>query len=109
SDPMRLAHDFLLAHELFHYRSDLQTLMFEAVLKRNLYLPLRRALFGRRTHFVEEALANKQAFEWANKTSIGLREFAFHFLSLQPDAYSRFAEERLDLNGEWLANTLDLQ
>jgi hypothetical protein len=83
--------------------------MFEAVVKRNLYIPLRRALRGRRTLFVEEAMANKAVFDWARKPSIGLREFAFDFMSLQPGAYARFNESRLDLNGEWLANTLDLR
>lgn len=108
-DPRRLAHQFLLAHEFFHYRCDLQTLMFEAALKRNLYIPLRKALHGRRAQFVEEAMANKAAYEWAKTPSIGLREFAHDFMSLQPGAYARFSERRLDLNGEWLANTLELR
>lgn len=108
-DPRRLAHQFLLAHEYSHYRCDLQTLMFEALLKRNLYIPLRTALRGRRTDFVEEAIANKAAYTWAKKQSIGLREFAYDFMNLQPGAYARFSEQRLDLNGEWLANTLELK
>jgi hypothetical protein len=108
-DPRRLAHQFLHAHEYLHYRCDLQTLMFEAVLKRNLYVPLRRALRGRRSHFVEEAIANKAAYNWAKKPSVGLREFAHDFMSLQPGAYARFEERRLELNGEWLANTLELR
>jgi hypothetical protein len=108
-DPRRLAHKFLQAHEFFHYRCDIQTLMFEAVLKRNLYIPLRGALRGRRTHFVEEALANKAAYDWAKTSSGGMQEFAHDFMSLQPGAYARFDERRLDLNGEWLANTLDLK
>lgn len=107
-DPRRLAHQFLRAHEFFHYRCDLQTLMFEAVLKRSLYVPLRKALRGRRSLFVEEALANKAAYEWAKASSVGLKEFVHDFMSLQPGAYARFHERRIDLNGEWLANTLDL-
>ncbi|WP_372838681.1 hypothetical protein [Phaeovulum sp.] len=108
-DPRRLAHQFLLAHEFFHYRCDLQTLMLEAVVKRNLYIPLRRALRGRRTQFVEEAMANKAAYEWAKTPSAGLREFAYDFMCLQPEAYARFTERRLELNGEWLSNTLELR
>jgi hypothetical protein len=108
-DPRRIAHRFLLAHEFFHYRCDLQTLMLEAVLGRNLYIPLRRALRGRRTQFVEEAMANKVTYEWAKRSSVGLQEFAHEFMSLQPGAYARFAEKRIELNGEWLANTLELK
>lgn len=108
-DPLRLAHKFLLAHEFVHYRCDLQTLMLEAVMKRNLYVPLRRALRGRRTQFVEEAMANKAAYGWAKMPSVGLREFAYDFMILQPGAYARFTERWLELNGEWLSNTLDLR
>lgn len=105
-DPMRLAHDFLRGHEHFHFRADIQTLMFEAALKKNLYFPLRRALRGRRTHFVEEALANKQAYDWAKKFANGLREYAYDFMSLQPNAYARFEEPRNDLAAEWAANVV---
>lgn len=108
-DPRVLAHDFLLAHEHFHFRADMQTLMFEAALNRHLYLPLRRALKGRRTHFVEESLANKQAYDWAKKGQIGLREFAYDIMSLQPNAYARFDEPLTDLAGEWAANVVTLQ
>ncbi|MBT8565057.1 hypothetical protein G6709_01995 [Polynucleobacter paneuropaeus] len=58
--------------------------------------------------FIEEALANKRAYEWAKKPSIGLREFAHDFMSLQPNAYSRFDEPNQALSGEWLASVLDL-
>lgn len=108
-DPRLLAHEFLQAHEHFHFRADIQTLMFEATLKRSLYLPLRRALRGRRTLFVEEALANKQAYEWAKKGAVGLREFANDFMSLQPNAYARFDEPSAELAGEWVANVIDLR
>ncbi|HXW72463.1 MAG TPA: hypothetical protein VEK34_13660 [Methylocella sp.] len=75
-DPMRLARDFFRMHEHFHFRADIQTLLFEAALNKHLYFPLRRALIGRRTHFVEEALANKRAYEWAAKQTIGLQQYA---------------------------------
>ena len=108
-DPRKLAHQFLFAHEHFHFRADLQVLMFEALRNTHLYNPLRRALRGRRSQFVEEALANRQAYDWAKKDSIGLREFAFDFMSLQPNAYARFYEPQIELAGEWAANVLDLQ
>lgn len=106
-DPKKLARRFLFEHEHYHFQADIQVLMFEAVLQRHLYLPLRRALLGRRSHFVEEALANQRAFNWAKSYKVGLEEFAFNFMSLQPNAYARFIESREILAGEWLANTLD--
>lgn len=107
-DPRELAHQFLFEHEYYHFQSDIQVLMFEALLKKHLYLPLRRALRNRKSHFVEEALANRRAYEWAKKQSVGLREFAHDFMSLQPNAYSRFEESKQVLSGEWLASAVDL-
>jgi hypothetical protein len=109
SDPRIIAREFLRTHEFVHYTCDLQVLMFEAVLKRNLYLPLHRALKGRRIHFVEEALANKATWNWAKKQKVGIREFAEDFMALQPGAYARFAESKDYLRGEWLANVLDFK
>jgi len=108
-DPKNLAVNFLRAHERFHYRADLQTLMFEATVGKHLYLPLRNALRGRRSHFVEEALANRQVWDWAKRGAIGLEEFAIDFMSLQPNAYSRFLEPRLDLAAEWAGTVVDLK
>lgn len=108
-DPKKLAINFLREHERFHYRSDLQTLMFEATLGKHLYLPLRKALRGRRSHFVEEALANRQVWDWSKKGAIGLEEFANDFMSLQPNAYARFHEPRLDLAAEWAGTVVDLK
>ena len=108
-DPKKLAINFLREHERFHYRADLQTLMFEATLGKHLYLPLHKALRGRRSHFVEEALANRQVLDWARKRSVGLEEFAHDFMSLQPNAYSRFHEPRLDLAAEWAGTVVDLK
>ena len=107
-DPRELAHQFLFEHEHYHFQSDIQVLMFEALLKRHLYLPLRRALRNRKSHFIEEALANRRAYEWAKKQSVGLREFAYDFMSLQPNAYARFEEPKQVLSGEWLASAVDL-
>lgn len=107
--PKKLAINFLREHERFHYRADLQTLMFEATLGKHLYLPLHKALRGRRSHFVEEALANRQVWDWARKGSVGLEEFAHDFMSLQPNAYARFHEPRLDLAAEWAGTVVDLK
>jgi len=108
-DPRKLAINFLREHERFHYRADLQTLMFEATLGKHLYLPLHKALRRRRSHFVEEALANRQVWDWARKGSVGLEEFAYDFLSLQPNAYARFHESRLHLAAEWSGTVVDLK
>lgn len=106
-NPRELALEFLRMHERFHFLADVQTIMFESILRRQLYEPIRRALRGRHSFFVEEALANKHAWEWAKKPSVGLEEFAFDFLSLQPNAYSRFAENRLSLASEWAGIVVD--
>jgi hypothetical protein len=106
-DPRSLALDFLRMHERFHYRADIQTLLFEATLGRHLYLPLHYALRGIRSHFVEEALANRQVWDWARKRAIGLEEFAYDFMMLQPNAYARFDEPRLGLAAEWAGTVID--
>jgi hypothetical protein len=108
-NPWALAYEFLRAHEWFHYRADLQTLMFEAVTKRHLHAPVRQLFRSRRDDFVEEALANRQAWDWARLPRIGLRDFAYEFMKLQPGAYARFDENRLQLAGEWAANVVDLK
>ena len=105
--PAKFAHDFLREHEHFHFRSDVQTLMFEATLGKHLYVPLRRALRGRSSHFVEEALANRQVLDWSKKGVVGLSDFAFDFMKLQPNAYARFDEPRLQLAAEWAANVVN--
>lgn len=106
-DPKKLAISFLREHERFHYRADVQTLMFEATLGKHLYLPLHKALKGSRSHFVEEALANRQVWDWARKGSVGLEDFAKSFMLLQPNAYARFLEPRLELAAEWAGTVVD--
>lgn len=105
----QLALDFLREHEHFHFRADVQTLMFEATLGQHLYVPLRTAMLGRSFDFVEEALANRQVWDWARKTTVGIREFAYEFMKLQPGAYARFDERRLDLGAEWAGTVVDLK
>ena len=108
-DPRLLAHDFLQAHEWFHFRADLQTLMFEATTGRHLHGPVRQLFRGHQDDFVEEALANRQVWDWSKRGVVGLRDFAFDFMKLQPGAYARFDERRLQLAGEWAANVVDQQ
>ena len=108
-DPKKLAINFLREHVRFHYRADLQTLMFEATLGKHIYLPLHKALRGKRTHFVEEALANRQVWDWARQGKVGLEEFAQDFMLLQPNAYARFHEPRLKLAAEWAGTVVDLK
>jgi len=81
SQPSQLALEFLREHEHFHFRADVQTLMFEATLGHHLYMPLRKAMRGRSADFVEEALANRQVWDWAKKATVGMREFAYDFSS----------------------------
>ncbi|HRD95481.1 MAG TPA: hypothetical protein PLA97_03645 [Rubrivivax sp.] len=109
SQPSQLALEFLREHEHFHFRADVQTLMFEATLGHHLYMPLRKAMRGRSADFVEEALANRQVWDWAKKATVGMREFAYDFMKLQPGAYARFDERRLDLAAEWAAIAVDLK
>lgn len=73
----------------------------------HLHKPLRNALRGRRDSFVEEALANRQAWLWSQKSSVGIEEFAHDFMKLQPAAYARFDEPKLMLAAEWAANVVD--
>ena len=106
-DPRALSREFLRAHEHFHFQADIQTLMFEAVKGQHLYIPARRRFQGRRTEFVEEALANRHAYEWASRAPNGIREFAYDFMMLQPGAYRRFLEPTRTLSTEWAALVVD--
>lgn len=100
-DPMALALEFLRRHEHFHYRADVHTLFLEAALKKQLYVPVRKLFAQRAEWFVEEALANRQVWDWAKQPSIGIEDFAHDIMSLQPREYARFAEDRLNLAAEW--------
>ena len=107
-NPRDLAYKFLREHEIYHFRADIQTLLFESTLKKHLYLPLRRALRGQKSHFVEEALANEHAYRWAARHKPNkLGAFAVNFMNCQPNAYARFGEPLLELAGEWAANVVD--
>ena len=105
---LRLAYEFLREHERFHFKFDLYALSVEASSGRALYDPLKRAFHHHRIHQVEEALANRDAWEWAKLRGVGLGEFAYDFMKLQPGAYARFDERKLELAGELAANLLEL-
>ncbi|MBN8504331.1 MAG: hypothetical protein J0L58_07630 [Burkholderiales bacterium] len=105
--PRKLALNFLREHERFHFRADLQTLMFEATLGRHLWSPTRRLLRGQCSDFVEEALANRQVWDWSKKAGVRIEEFASEFMLLQPGAYARFEEPRLSLAAEWAGVVVD--
>jgi hypothetical protein len=109
ADPRALARDFLRVHEHFHFQADIQTLMLEAIQRKHLYIPTRQRFRRARSHFVEESIANRQAYNWAKQMSVGLEEFARDFMLCQPNAYARFLEPVADLTGEWVANVLDGQ
>lgn len=109
SNSSQLALEFLREHERFHFRADLQTLMFEATLGKHLHMPLRSVLSTRPYDFVEEALANRQAWDWSKKGVIGIREFAYDFMKIQPGAYARFDESRMRLAAEWASAVVDLR
>jgi hypothetical protein len=105
---LRLAYEFLREHERFHFKFYLYALSVEAKIGRALYDPLKRAFRHHRIHEVEEALANREAWEWAKQGRVGLGEFAYDFMRLQPGAYARFDERKFELAGELAANLLDL-
>ena len=98
----------LYNHEYFHYKADIQTLMFEAVLNRNLYINRRNIFKHQRSLFVEEALANNAVYTWSKQPRVGISDFVYDFCKLQPNAYARFDEKLPNLRGEWMSNTLDL-
>lgn len=105
---LRLAYEFLREHERFHLKFDLYALSVEATIGRSLYEPLKRAFRQHRIYQVEEALANRDAWDWAKRGRVGLGEFAYDFMKLQPGAYARFDERKFELVGELAANLLDL-
>jgi hypothetical protein len=105
---LQLAYEFLREHERFHLKFDLYALSVEASIGRALYEPLKRAYRRHRIYQIEEALANRAAWEWAKRGRVGLSEFAHDFMKLQPGAYARFDEKKFDLAAELAANLLDL-
>lgn len=105
---LRLAYEFLRRHEHFHFKFDVYALSVEANIGGALYEPLKRAYRAHRIYEVEEALANHHAWRWAKQMRIGLGEFAYNFMKLQPGAYARFDERKFNLAAELAANLIDL-
>jgi plasmid maintenance system killer protein len=120
--PLWRAYKFLQAHEDFHFKFDLYALSVEAMMGRELYSPLKRAFRHHRIYQVEEALANKHAYDWAisgthypykgsaprRRQCAFMKDFARDFMNLQPGAYARFNEDEHELAAELAANLLDL-
>ena len=112
----RRAYEFLRAHERFHLKFDLYALSIEAIMGRALYEPLKHAFRHHRFNQIEEALANRDAWEWAKREAKKLEEpnrddfekLTYDFMKLQPGAYARFDENKSDLTSELAANLLDL-
>jgi hypothetical protein len=105
-----LARQWLLAHEFFHYKFDLYSLMLEGAIGRELWSPLHRAYRNHTTHLVEEALANRDTAAWASKVKSlpGFGKFIRDEMARQPHAYRRFGEPVVELQAELAANLLDL-
>lgn len=103
-----LAYEFLRVHERYHLRFDLYALSVEAKIGRSLYETMKHAFRRHRIHQVEEALANRDAWEWAKQRKVGIGELAYDFMKVQPGAYARFDERRFELAAELAANPLDL-
>lgn len=104
-----LAHKFLKAHEMYHFSVDAVALTVEPPLSKHLYLPYRRAYRRYSLHCVEEALANRKAWAWAeneNRQFSGLLEFAEDFMDSQPNAYSRYCEDPIVLGSELAENLI---
>jgi len=107
-DPFWLAYEFLREHEYFHFKFDLYALSIESTIGRSLYDPLKRTFRNHLIYQVEEALANRAAWDWAKKPKVGIRELAFDIMKLQPGAYARFDERKQNLASELASNLLDL-
>ncbi len=105
-----LARQWLLAHEFFHYKFDLYSLMLEGATGRELWSPLNRVYRNHTTHLVEEALANSDVAAWAKtvKSLRGFGKFIRDEMARQPGAYRRFSEPVVELQAELAANLLDL-
>lgn len=105
SNPLDLALTFLKKHESHHFHADLQTLNLEILANKPLYAPIRKALRGMQSQFVEEAIANRKAHKFAKQK--GITEFAEDFMDIQPAAYSRYKESEQNLLSEWASITVD--
>ena len=99
--------DFVRAHERFHYKFDLWALTVESATRRNLYKPLKDAFRHFPSLQVEEALANRDAYNWAKSRKNDLSTFAKNFINCQHGAYLRYNEPKVDLLAELGSNLID--
>ena len=106
-DARDIAYDFLIQHEIYHFYADINTLFLESVKQTQLYQPLRKSAGWNPVEFVEEALANRNAYIWSQQPKIGVEEFATEFMNNQPGAYSRFNDRYELLSSEWITNILE--
>jgi len=105
-----LAYKFLRAHEEYHFKIDALASTIESPMAKHLYLPLRAVYKNHASSCVEEALANAQAWSWANNNESefgGLLEFATEFMDAQPNAYARYTEDALELSAELADNLVN--
>lgn len=107
----QLSRSLIQQHERFHYKFDIHALTIESLLKKNLYLPLKRAFRHHPHHQIEEGLANSMAYTWSksprNRFLADFGDFVSEFMSLQPAAYARFNEKKKDMFAELNANLID--
>lgn len=103
----KIAYEFLRQHELFHFKFDLYALLIESAIASPRYEPLKYIFRKHVTCQVEEGLANRHAWEWSKRRNIGLSDFAYKFMKLQPGAYARFDENDTLLKSELAANLHD--
>ena len=112
ANALALAYEFLQVHERYHFKFDLYALSIESHMKVGLYHPLHRAFRNHQIYLVEEALANRDVLDWANKNKknkpTNFKDFVTNYMKLQPGAYARFDEDKYELAGELAANLIDL-
>ena len=106
-DALPHAYELLRRHERYHFKADMYTMMLELVQRQQLYVPVRRAFRGCSSQFVEEALANRDVWNFVRDKGRPLKDFARDWMTVQPGAYRRFDEPKDELTAEWAANTLD--
>lgn len=106
-DALARTYELLRRHERYHFKADMYTMMLELVRQEKLYVPVRRAFRGCSTQFVEEALANRDVWNFVRDKERPLKDFARDWMTVQPGAYRRFEQPKDELAAEWAANTLD--
>jgi hypothetical protein len=95
--------DFLWSHEFCHYKCDLAALCWEEAFQRHLYIPVLRQYRSHPCDFVEEALANRDAYNFARgKGGSRIAQFAEDFFARQPGCYARYRKKKGRLQEEWL-------